>query len=87
MEQVRSVLETLNDLCASINDFKSTYASSARFKSPIIDHYNPEYYEQRAIVGLGKFLATAENEREHVQAVSPLPPLRSLRDTGSLIMS
>lgn len=74
MDQVESVLNTLNNLCTSITRFKKTHNDGSRYKSPIIDHYNPEYYEQRAIVGLSKFLSIAENEKEHIQAVG-LPSL------------
>lgn len=70
MEKVVGVLDTLNNLCTSIIEFRKVHNDGARYRSPIIDHYNPEYYEQRSIIGLNKFLSTAEHEREHVQAVS-----------------
>lgn len=70
MEDVKTVLGSLQVLCDSISNFKQTQAHSSTYRSPIIDYAHPDDYSQRAITGLTKFLNHAENERDYVQAVS-----------------
>lgn len=72
MEAVERVLESLNQLCVSISDFKQHRLEQATYHSPVIDHFHPDDYSQRAVTGLTKFLGHAETERDHVLGVSGL---------------
>lgn len=69
MDDVSKVLESLQDLCNSIRQFKEEYIDQATFSSPIIDHFHPDDYDQRGITGLNKFLGHAETERDYVKGV------------------
>jgi len=69
MEEVKRVLDSLNELCNSILAFKQDRVEQAIYHAPIVDHYHPDDYQQRAITGLSKFLGHAETERDHVLGV------------------
>jgi hypothetical protein len=72
MEEVERVLESLNGLCNSISEFKQDRLEQAIYHSPVIDHYHPDDYSQRAVTGLSKFMGHAETERDHVLSVSTI---------------
>lgn len=70
-DTVHEALEELERLCEDIEHFIVHLAHRAQYRAPIIDWHHADDYAQKDIVGLKKFLAAAEAERQYVEGVCP----------------
>jgi hypothetical protein len=70
MEEVETAYHALDQLCLAIKAFSDSAPSRIYYKAPVIDHFHPNGYGQRAIAGLSRFLSHAQAERDYVEGVS-----------------
>ncbi|ORX41036.1 hypothetical protein BD324DRAFT_647934 [Kockovaella imperatae] len=69
MQEVVKVRDELEQLCIDIRTFQKDIQPTSLFKAPVIDHFHPNNYSQKAIAGLRKFLDAVEAERDHVAGI------------------
>lgn len=67
---IQAALQQLQELCTTIENWKTQILPQAIYRAPIIDWHHPDGYTQDGIAGLRKFQSAVEAERNHVESVS-----------------